>query len=122
MYGENGEYPAGIFILQLALIVLAIVGMWKLFEKAGKPGWTALIPIYNSCMLIDIAGKPIWWILLMVIPVVNIVIAILVMVGLAQNFGRGVGTALGLIFFPFLFLMILGFGSAEFNPAEVSAL
>ena len=105
-------------ILYIALIVLAIVGMWKLFTKAGKPGWASLIPIYNTCVLIDIAGKPMWWILLMLIPLVNIVIAILVAIGLAKNFGRGTGTVIGLILLPNIFLLILAFGSAEYNRVE----
>lgn len=109
---------AGMMVFYIALLVLAIVGMWKLFTKAGKPGWASLIPIYNTCMIIDIAGKPIWWILLMFIPVVNFVIAILVMIGLAKNFGRGTGTAIGLIFLPNIFLLILAFGSAEYNRVE----
>ena len=107
-----------ILIVYIALIVLAIIGMWKLFEKGGKPGWTAIIPIYNTCMLIELAGKPIWWILLMFIPIVSFVVGILVMIGLAKNFGRGAGTAIGLIFLPFIFMMILGFGSAEYKKIE----
>lgn len=113
-----GGIGAGMMMVYVALLVLAIVGMWKLFTKAGKPGWASLIPIYNTCVLIDIAGKPMWWILLMLIPVVNIVIGILVMIGLAQNFGRGAGTAIGLIFLPNIFMLILAFGSAEYNRIE----
>lgn len=109
---------AGMMLFYIALIVLAIVGMWKLFAKAGKPGWASLIPIYNTCVLIDIAGKPMWWILLMLIPFVNIVIGILVMIGLAKNFGRGAGTVIGLIFLPSIFLLILAFGSAEYKRVE----
>jgi hypothetical protein len=118
MYEENVGLPIGLLVIELALIAVVIVGLWKLFEKAGKPGWAAIIPIYNTCMLIDIAGKPIWWILLMFIPFVNIVVIALVMIGLAQNFGRGVGTMVGLILLPMLFMLILGFGSAEYNRIE----
>ena len=109
-------------MVELVLLAVVMVGLWKLFEKSGKPGWAAIIPIYNTCMLIDIAGKPIWWILLMFIPFVNLVVGILVMIGLAQNFGRGTGTVLGLIFLPMLFLLILGFGSAEYKPVEAPIL
>jgi hypothetical protein len=121
MESETTEVATGfgfLFIIEIALLALVIIGLWKLFAKAGKPGWAAIIPIYNTCMLIDIAGKPIWWILLMFIPIVNLVITILVMIGLAQNFGRGTGTVLGLIFLPMIFLLILGFGSAEYNKVE----
>ena len=113
-----GGIGAGMMIFYIALIVLTIVGMWKLFTKAGKPGWASLIPIYNTCVLIDIAGKPMWWILLLLIPVVNIVIGILVMIGLAKNFGRGIGTVIGLILLPNIFMLILAFGSAEYQRVE----
>jgi hypothetical protein len=110
-----------ILVIEIALIALVIIGLWKLFAKAGKPGWAAIVPIYNTCVMIDIAGKPIWWILLMFIPVVNIVISVLIMIGLAKNFGRGTGTVIGLIFLPMIFLLILGFGSAQYAP-EAEAL
>lgn len=121
MESETIEVGAGVgflFIIEIALLALVIIGLWKLFTKAGKPGWAAIIPIYNTCMLIDIAGKPIWWILLMFIPIVNLVITILVMIGLAKNFGRGTGTVIGLIFLPLIFMLILAFGSAEYNRVE----
>ena len=118
MYEENVGLPIGFLVIELVLLAIIIVGLWKLFEKAGKPGWAAIIPIYNTCMLIDIAGKPIWWVLLMFIPLVNIVVFALVMIGLAQNFGRGLGTTVGLILLPILFMLVLGFGGAEYNQIE----
>ncbi len=118
------EYPlgagagAGILIFELILVAIAVIGLWKLFSKAGKPGWAAIIPIYNTIVMIDIAGKPLWWIILLFIPVVNIVVSILIMIGMAKNFGRGTGTVIGLIFLPLLFMLILGFGSAEYKPVD----
>jgi len=109
---------AGILIFELILIAIAIIGLWKLFSKAGKPGWASIIPIYNTIVMIEIAGKPIWWIFLFFIPVVNIVVSVLVMIGLAKNFGRGAGTVIGLIFLPLIFLLILGFGSAEYKAVD----
>ncbi len=108
----------GLLFLELVLITLVVVGLWKLFTKAGKPGWAAIIPIYNLIVMIQIAGKSGWWILLYFIPIVNIVVSVLVMMGLAKNFGRGVGTVLGLIFLPMIFLLILGFGDAEYRPVN----
>jgi len=110
-----------IIMIQLTLVIVSIVALWKLFSKAGKPGWASIVPIYNSCVMLDIAGKPMWWmpmwwILLMFIPVVNLVISVLMLIGLAKNFGRGTGTVIGLIFLPFIFLLILAFGSAEYEP------
>lgn len=65
-------------IIYLAIIALMLAGMWKVFEKAGKPGWAAIIPIYNLIVLLDIVGKPIWWLVLLLIPIVNLVILIII--------------------------------------------
>jgi len=107
-----------ILIIELVLVIIAIIGLWKLFSKAGKPGWASIVPIYNTIVMIDIAGKPLWWIILLFIPVVNIVVSILIIIGMAKNFGRGAGTALGLFFLPVIFILILGFGKAEYNRIE----
>jgi hypothetical protein len=103
------------WICMLAFIVLMIASLWKVFVKAGKPGWAAIIPIYNAVVLLDIVGKPIWWIILYLIPLVNIVIIIIVYVALAKCFGKGVGFALGLIFLGIIFFPILGFGSSTYK-------
>ena len=107
---------AGVFLfIQLAIVVFCIVTMWKIFAKAGKPGWACLIPIYNLIVMLDIAGKPAWWFLLFLIPFVNIVVGILVLVSLAANFGKGGGFVAGLIFLPIIFYPILAFGSAQYK-------
>src|SRR6267378_3587340 len=98
----------------LALIVLIVASMWKIFTKAGKPGWACLIPFYNLYVLIEIGGKPGWWLLLYFIPIVNIVISILVLVGVAENFGKGAGFAIGLIFLAMIFYPILAFSDAQY--------
>lgn len=99
----------------LVVAVFGIVVMWKIFAKAGEPGWASLIPIYNTCVWLKIAGKPMWWIILLIIPIVNLVIAILAVVGLANKFGKGGGFAVGLILLPIIFYPILAFGSAEYQ-------
>jgi hypothetical protein len=108
----------GVMILYVALIVISIIALWKMFAKAGQPGWASIIPIYNTIVMIQIAGKPVWWFLLLFIPIVNIVVSVMITHATAKNFGRGVGTTLGLIFLPFIFMLILGFGSAEYKPVE----
>jgi hypothetical protein len=105
-------------LFSLALTLVVIIGMWKVFEKAGQPGWGCIIPIFNLYCLIKIAGKEWWWLLLYLIPLVNIIIAVLVLVGVAQNFGKGVAFAIGLIFLPFIFFPILGFGDATYGPGK----
>ena len=107
------------FIVWLAVMILMFVALWKVFTKAGQPGWAALIPIYNFYVMLKIAGKPEWWLILLFIPLVNFVVGIMMLVGLASNFGKGVGFVVGLIFLPFVFYPILAFGSAEYQGAEV---
>jgi len=105
-------------LIFFALIIVIIAGMWKVFTKAGKPGWACIIPIYNMYVLIEIAGKPGWWLILLFIPIVSIVISIIVIAGVARNFGQGIGFTLGLIFLPFIFYPILGFGSATYGGVK----
>ena len=103
---------AFIELLCLAIIVLIIASIWKVFTKAGHPGWAALIPIYNLYILLQIAGRPGWWLLLYLIPFVNVVVAIMVAVGVAKAFGKDAGFGVGLALLGFIFYPILGFGSA----------
>lgn len=103
--------------LSLAVAVMMLVAMWKVFEKAGQPGWGFLIPIYNAYLLCKIAGKPGWWLLLLFIPLVNVVIGILLAVCIAERFGRSIPFAVGLIVLPFVFYPILGFGESQYTPA-----
>jgi Family of unknown function (DUF5684) len=110
---------AGGSIVGLLVAVLVIAGMWKVFTKAGKPGWAAIIPIYNLIVLLQIAGKPLWWILLFFIPVVNIVVIAMIWISVAKAFGKGTGFALGLLFLSPIFVPILGFSDAKYigSPA-----
>ena len=106
----------GLIVLDVALIILMIAAMWAVFKKAGEPGWAALIPIYNIMVLLKIAGKPMWWVILMLIPFVNIIVLIIAIVGLARNFGKGAGFALGLVFLAPIFYPILAWGDAQYQP------
>ena len=92
-----------------------LASMWRVFEKAGQPGWAAIVPIYNVYIMLLVAGKPGWWLLLMLIPFVNLIIEIMVVVGIAEKFGKSGGYAVGLIFLPFIFFPMLGFGSATYT-------
>jgi hypothetical protein len=103
-------------LVWLAFLVLIVAAMWKVFEKAGQPGWAALVPIYNLVILCQIAGKPGWWVLLMLIPLVNVVIAAIVAYGLARNFGYAMGMTLLLVFLPFIGYPLLAFGDCEYEP------
>jgi hypothetical protein len=113
--GLIGGVSAGVGIVYLAIIILMIAAMWKIFTKAGKPGWAAIIPIYNTIVLLEVVGKPIWWFLLMFIPVVNFIILIIVDLELAKKFGQSTGFAIGLILLPVIFYPILGFGGSRYQ-------
>lgn len=112
-FGMEEELPlwAGIalFAFWLAVILLMQISIWIVFSKAGRPGWASLIPFYNAIVLLQISGKPGWWILLTLIPGVNFVIMILMDLALAERFGKGPGFGLGLLFLPVIFLPILAF-------------
>lgn len=102
----------------VALIVFIIAAEWKVYEKAGQPGWAVLIPFYNFYVLLKIVGKPGWWLLLLFVPIVNIVIGIYVVHLLSKSFGHDLGFTLGLIFLSIIFYPILGFGDSEYlGPA-----
>lgn len=105
----------GSSLISLAISVLIIVALWKVYNKAGKPGWAAIIPIYNIWVLLEIIKKPWWWLLLLLIPIVNIVILIIMIHNLSLKFGKGVGFTIGMILLPFIFIPILGFGDAKYK-------
>jgi hypothetical protein len=117
---SSGGASAIIWIIYVAVWVLWVAGFWKTFTKAGEPGWAAIIPIYNTIVLLKIIGRPIWWIILLLIPFVNIVVGIIMLLDLAKAFGKGTGFAVGLIFLSFIFIPILGFGDAQYQGAPNS--
>ena len=108
-------------VMYLAMIVVSIAGMWKTFEKAGKPGWACIIPIYNLVVMAEIAEKPVWWGLLILVPCVGVVFAILIPIEIAQKFGQGAGFGLGLAFLPFIFYVMLGFGNYSYQGSGHAA-
>ena len=120
---ETSEYQPPqvspvVWICYFAFVILMIAGLWKTFSKAGQPGWAAIIPIYNLIVLCQVAGRPIWWFLLLLIcfPIFYIIICI----DIAKRFGKGGGFAVGLIFLPFIFFPMLGFGSAQYQGGAPS--
>lgn len=114
--GKLKYYIMGVvIIIYLAIIVLLIVSQWKIYSKANKPGWACLIPIYNIIVFLEIIGKPWWWLLLFLIPVVNIVFAIWMTNLLSKSFGKSEGFTIGLLLLPFIFYPILGLGDAKYN-------
>lgn len=111
---DGGSGGIIVLLFQLAIIILVLVANWKVFEKAGQPGWACLVPFYNIYIFLVIAGKPAWWLVLLLIPLVNIIFALITCIAFAKKFGKdalfGIGLALlGIVFFP-----ILAWGDAEY--------
>ena len=120
-YSTEGQPPSPIaMIFGLLIGLLMIVAMWKVFTKAEQPGWASIIPIYNLYVWCKIVGRPWWWILLMLIPLVNFIIAIILCIDMAKSFGKGAGFGIGLAFLGIIFLPILGFGSAQYQGAAAA--
>ena len=109
------------FGIMLAFALFLIAAQWKIYQKAGKPGWAVIIPIYNIIILLEIIGKPIWWLFLMLIPGVNIVFSVWATNLLSKSFGKDEAFTVGLILLSIIFYPILGFGSAQYQgPAGAS--
>jgi hypothetical protein len=104
-----------VMVVYALFIVVMIASLWALFSKAGEPGWAAIVPIFNAVVMVKIAGKPIWWVLLLFIPLVNFIVSIILMIELAKAFGKGAGFGIGMVFLPFIFLPMLAFGSAQYQ-------
>ncbi|MFD2602343.1 DUF5684 domain-containing protein [Flavobacterium suzhouense] len=98
-----------IFLISLVLSIIVIASMWTLFNKAGKPGWAAIVPIYSTLVLLEIIKKPWWWLLLMLIPLVNIVYAIWATNLFVKSFGKDEGFTVGVLLLPYVFYPILAF-------------
>ena len=111
----------GMLIFYIGIIVLMIASQWKVFAKAGQPGWACLIPIYNLYIMTLIAKKPAWWLaIILLVPLVNIVFAIMLINGIAKNFGKDAGFTVGLIFLGIIFWPLLAFGDAKYIGAEAA--
>ena len=112
---QNGPLP---IIIGLAFALIYIVALWRVFSKAGKPGIFAIIPIVNVYTLARIGGQGIGWTIASFIPILNIVAAIVIALGVAKNFGKSaVFGFFGLVVFSFIGYLILGFGSAQYTGA-----
>jgi len=115
---ESSPMDTVVLFLFLGLTLIAVAGLWKTFTKAGKPGWACLVPIYNVIVMLEIAGRPLWWLLLFFVPFVNFIMFLVIAVDMAKAFGQGAGFGVGLAFFGFIFYPILGFGDARYMPAH----
>lgn len=106
--------------LGLGIGVLLTAGAWYMFEKANKPGWAILVPIYNLIVMCEIAKKPTWWVALFLIPIANIIFLIMMLNGIAKAFGKSEGFTVGLVFLRQIFFAILGYGPAQYQFETVT--
>lgn len=125
-YEASAEMPVWGIILLLAFFVFIIAAMWKVFVKAGQPGWAAIIPIYNIYIMTKIAGKPGYWTILCLIPILNFIFMIWLYNMISKSFGKDEGFTAGLVILGLIFWPILGFGSAKYlgpygDPAAFAA-
>jgi len=108
--------PIVAVVIYLALIVVIVAGFWKVFEKAGEPGWAAIVPIYNVYVLTKISGLPILWFILCFVPCVSIIPAFYIPIKLGEKFGKDAGYSILLLaLFPFVGYPLLGFGDAKYR-------
>ncbi|MWG36004.1 DUF5684 domain-containing protein [Halomarina oriensis] len=109
-----------VLALFLAAIVGIVAGRWYAFEKADRPGWTSLIPIYRVYVKLQVADKSGWWVLPAMVPLVNVVVLPKINYDFAKTFGMDGATAaiygLGLFFLPFVFWPLLAFGDYSYEP------
>ena len=99
--------------IAVAALVLLIVSWWKIYTKAGRPGWSNLIPVYGWVEFFNVAWRNGAYFLFMLIPGVNVLVAILTVQKLSESYGHGIGFTLGLFFFPLIFIPILGLGKSQ---------
>lgn len=117
-YGVSGDMPPWAIVIWLAAVIFYIYCGWKIFVKAGQPGWAAIVPFYNIYISLKIVGKSGWTMLLFLIPFVNFIFAIIVTHELSKRFGKGVGFTLGLLFLSPIFTPILAFDSSKYTAPK----
>ncbi len=107
--------PAFVGGILCCVFLPVAAGMWKTFEKAGQPGWAALVPIYNIIVLLEIVNRPLWWAVLLFLPCANIIAGVIIQMDVAKAFGKDALWGIGLAFLGFVFWPMLGFGDARYQ-------
>jgi hypothetical protein len=115
---EGGLVGTIIMFAFLGIMLLTLAGMWRVFSKAGQPGWGIFVPIYNVLLMCKVAGRPAWWLIptLLLAPIFVIILSI----DIAKRFGKGAGFGLGLAFLPFPFYPMLGFSGAQYGGGSTA--
>jgi ABC-type sulfate transport system permease subunit len=105
-------------IIALVVLVMMVAALWRIYTKAGRPGWTTLIPFYNTWVLLKIVDRPTWWLVLFFIPLVNVVVGVIVYFDLVKAFGKGIGMLLAILFLPFIGFPVLAFGNSTYTQPK----
>ena len=100
--------------LIVTTIIFLIVVYWRVHAKAGWPGWTVFVPIYNTYVDVKIAGKPGWWLVLLFLPIAQFVAIFLMCLSMAERFDKSAWFGLGLFLFPPVFLTALAFDDSQY--------
>ncbi len=103
----------------MAIHILILISLWKIFEKAGLAGWKSIIPFYNIYCLVVVAKLPWWYFLLIFIPYLGLLVAIYVCYKIALAFGKSGFYTIGLMLLPIIFFPLLAFGDAEYDFSGV---
>ncbi len=115
MDSQNTGLSIFLILLEVAASIFYLYCAWRIFEKARKPGWAAMIPIYNYLVWLEIIGRPWWWLFLLVIPIVNMVVGIIMVFEMATVFGKSTAFGVGLLFLTSIFIPILALGDAAYR-------
>ena len=116
-FGNNSGSGSlgGILLIPSITILIMIICMWKMFTKAGKPGWAAIVPVYNTIVLIQIAGLSMMYLLFFFVPILNIYAIFKIYIEIAHKFGKSTGFGVGMIFLSIIFMPMLAFGNATYE-------
>lgn len=110
-----------VYAVIMILTVILLIAQWKLFVKAGKPGWASIVPIYNFIVMLEIVGRPVWWFVLLLVPFVNIVIEIMLILDLAKAYGKSSGYGVLMLLFPYVMFPLLAFSKDTQYVGPVAA-
>jgi hypothetical protein len=118
--GSGALFGTTFLVVSLGIILLLLAANWKLYTKAGKPGWTSIVPIYGTIVLLNIVGRPVWWIIGLFLPVVNIIFPFIIGMDLARSFGKSQAYGIGLVLLAIIFVPMLAFSDAEYQGPSAS--
>lgn len=115
---QQSSGGTGTLVVALLIVGILIAGQWKAFEKAGEPGWAAIVPLYNLWVMVKISNNSGWWFVFFFVPFLNFVALVKVPIDVAKQFGQGLGFGLGLVFLNAIFWAVLGFGDYQYQPSS----